>query len=444
MKNLLESFLIVFGAFVFCNATAQINTYSIQFDGVNDYVTFEENNLYNPGTNSFTYQFFFKINNSSDITTTHYQMLLAKGASMEISDYGYFMDIRKNGGFNRAHVIVGSNAVKVHALSSTIIQDNVWYHFAMVVDRQTDELKLYIDGMLEQSVSISEIGSLDNDWPVQIGRYKWEGSGNTDHFLNGHIDEIATWNYALSDEEIQQFMRCPPDGTVPGLIAFWNMEEGLGSTTMDQSPNANIGNLFGTTWSEDTAPYFCCTANLITLHPENETIQEGNDAHFSITTAETNVSYQWQADSGFGFTNLTNAGQFSGVNTNTLTVSNTSLTQNNWFFRCIVDENQFCADTSDVAILTVNALSTTNPDSVPFVKIYPNPSSEYLVLDFDKIFNGEILIRDPSGKVLMKEVYQSDKIVLEDKSLLNNGLFIITLTDFHTNKISYHKIIRQK
>ncbi|KAA3626443.1 MAG: LamG domain-containing protein [Bacteroidetes bacterium] len=444
MKNNYLFLLSLFSIFVSFNTHAQTNTNSLLFNGESDYVNVDSNDLYNMGDNSFSYQFYFKINDGSDITTTHYQMLLAKGASMEISDYGYFMDIRKNGGFNRAHVIVGSNSIKASALSSTIIQDDVWYNFAMVVNRQTDELKLYIDGLLEQSVSISDIGSLDNEWPVQIGRYKWEGSGNTDHFLNGHIDEITTWNYALSDEEILQFMLCPPVGTESGLLAFWNMEEGTGVTTMDQSTNANTGILIGANWSMDTAPYFCCTPNLITTQPEDLTIQEGNDAHFSIITSGSNISYQWQADSGFGFTNLTNAGQFSGTNSNTLTVSTTSLMQNNWFFRCISNENQFCADTSDVAILTVNTLSTTNIGASSFVKIYPNPSSNLIVLDFDKIFNGEILISDPSGKILMKQAYHSDKILLDAKSLRTNGAFILTLIDFDTNKISYHRIIHQK
>lgn len=444
MKNNYLFYLSIISIFFWFDAHAQSNTNSLLFNGSSDYVNVATNNVFNMDENSFTFQFYFKINDGSDITTTHYQMLIAKGASMEINDYGYFLDIRKDGGFNRAHVIVGSNTVKVHALSSTIIQDNVWYNFAMVMDRETDVLKLYIDGVLEQSVSISDLGSLDNGWPLQIGRYKWEGSGNTDHYLNGHIDEITTWNYALSDEEIQQFMLCPPVGTESGLIAFWNMEEGTGVSTIDQSANANTGTLFGTTWSTDTAPYFCCTPNLITSQPEDLTIAEGNDAHFSVNTSEANVSYQWQADSGFGFINLTNAGQFSGVNTNTLTVSNTTLMQNNWFFRCITNENQFCIDTSDVAILTVNTLTTDNLDSASSVLIYPNPSSDYITLAFSKTLHTRILINDPLGRIILDEIHKSEKINLDLKKLVVQSNFFITIIDLDSNKTSQHYIIFQK
>lgn len=444
MKNLTGFLSSVLGVFICLNSMAQTNTNSLQFNGVSDYVNLASNSLYNMDTNSFTYQFYFKINNVSNLTTTHYQMLWAKGASMEINHNGYFMDARNNSGNNIAHVVIGSNNIKVHANSSTIIQDSIWYNMAVVVDRQTNELKLYINGILEQSLSITNIGSLDNDWPVQIGRYKWEGSGNIDHYLNGNIDEIATWNYALTTQEIQQYMLCPPDANESGLIGFWNMEEGTGETITDQSVNNNTGYLNGGTWSTDVAPYYCCTSNLITTEPDDETVMVGDDAHFGVSTSNANVSYQWQGDSGFGFTNLTNAGQFSGVNTDYLTVSSITSSQNNWLFRCLISENPYCIDTSKQAKLFVNTTSTGNINSGTLVQISPNPSSDYITINFDKTFNGRILISDMIGSVLMNRIYRSNNINIDLKQLNVNGVYIITIIDFYTNTISYHNIIYQK
>ena len=221
------------------------------------------------------------------------------------------------------------------------------------------------------------------------------------------------------------------------------MEEGTGVTTTDQSSN-NTGYLFGSNWSTDTPPYYCCTSNLITTEPDDETVMVGDDAHFGVSTSNANVSYQWQGDSGFGFTNLTNAGQFSGVNTDYLTVSSITSSQNNWLFRCLISENPYCIDTSKQAKLFVNTTSTGNINSGTLVQISPNPSSDYITISFDIIFNGRILISDVIGRILMDRGYKSNKIIIDLKQLLVNGVYTITIFDFDTNTISYHNIIYQK
>jgi hypothetical protein len=57
---------------------------------------------------------------------------------------------------------------------------------------------------------------------------------------------------------------------------------------------------------------------------------------------------------GIGFQNLSNAGQYSGTNDDTLSVSNLNLLNNNQLFRCIITSGS-CADTSTVAVLNVNS-----------------------------------------------------------------------------------------
>ena len=53
-----------------------------------------------------------------------------------------------------------------------------------------------------------------------------------------HSDNINFWNQALSQQEIQQYMICPPTGNEAGLVGYWNFEEGPGSTVvLDQTVN---------------------------------------------------------------------------------------------------------------------------------------------------------------------------------------------------------------
>ena len=59
----------------------------------------------------------------------------------------------------------------------------------------------------------------------------------------------------------------------------------------------------------------------------------------SINAYLTGSSYQWQQNNGTGFVNIVNNVNFSGTNTPVLTVSNPSLTWDNYKYRCIVDND---------------------------------------------------------------------------------------------------------
>jgi hypothetical protein len=57
--------------------------------------------------------------------------------------------------------------------------------------------------------------------------------------------------------------------------------------------------------------------------PQSQTVAPGGNASFSVTAVGTSpFSYQWQVNTGTGYTNLVNGGQISGATSATLTVSN--------------------------------------------------------------------------------------------------------------------------
>jgi len=88
-----------------------------------------------------------------------------------------------------------------------------------------------------------------------------------------------------------------------------------------------------------------------------------------VSTTATNPSFQWQTNLGLGFQNISNAGQYSGATTETLTVSNLSITNNNQVFRCAVGDG-LCSDTTAEATLTIiddAGINELNP--IPFKKL---------------------------------------------------------------------------
>ena len=93
----------------------------------------------------------------------------------------------------------------------------------------------------------------------------------------------------------------------------------------------------------------------VTTHPVSRTVCTGNSTFFSV--AATNASsYQWQVNTGGGFTNLNNATPYSGVTSQTLTISNTA-GFNGYQYRCVVTGGGGNTN-SNGATLTVASLPT--------------------------------------------------------------------------------------
>ena len=82
------------------------------------------------------------------------------------------------------------------------INDDKWHHIAGVVTQTT--LRLYIDGVLDSSVPVTTLGSLDNNGNLNIGL----SSGITPNPFKGLIDEVRISNKARSPDEFN--LQLPP------------------------------------------------------------------------------------------------------------------------------------------------------------------------------------------------------------------------------------------
>ena len=87
----------------------------------------------------------------------------------------------------------------------------------------------------------------------------------------------------------------------------------------------------------------------------HQTINVGNNAAFTLSTNYSNPSFQWQMNTGSGFQDIINSGQFSGCTTNNLVISDVEIKNNNSKFRCLIT-NGTCKDTSGIAKLFVNCI----------------------------------------------------------------------------------------
>jgi hypothetical protein len=105
------------------------------------------------------------------------------------------------------------------------------------------------------------------------------------------------------------------------------------------------------------------TAPEIIKQPRDTTACMNAGAAFIVNVTGTSVGYQWQVNKGAGFVNVVADANFSGVNLNTLTITNAQAAFNNYIFRVVMTGVCGIPTYSNFAILRVNIppVVTVNP-----------------------------------------------------------------------------------
>jgi hypothetical protein len=269
-----------------------------------------------------------------------------------------------------------------------------------------------------------EIGNQSNTWYVQQ-HYFIEPTISVWHNLvikkTGVTVEIIMDNALIGNITTYGFSNFNPASLIQfGYYCCQNYYEGL----MDDFGIWNRA----LTQQEITDLYNGCPLS-VTTQPANQTININNNVQFVAGSSDPNATYQWQTDLGVGFQNLNSVGQYSGTTTNTLTVSNVTMSNNNQPFRCIVNSGT-CSDTSDVAVLTVNNNASIDDISQDkLFSIYPNPAQNQIQLkvDADLIGNSYTII-DNTGRIILSDEINSENTIIELNGL-SDGAYVMRIND---------------
>jgi len=125
------------------------------------------------------------------------------------------------------------------------------------------------------------------------------------------------------------------------------------------------------------------TDKFISTQPQDQSVDLNRSTNFIVSSSYDSVAtYQWQLDDGAGFKDLSNAGQYSGVLTDTLLISNVTSMNDGEIFRCIVTVKD-CSDTTSNAKLTAGVSNVNTLNTNPHFLIYPNPARETLIIESD-------------------------------------------------------------
>ena len=412
---------------------AQTIDYSMEFDGVDDYIEVPSSPSLSPTPLTITC-WIRATDASSDIPRGIVSKENNNINSQREFDFLFREDLSNVLDFT---IFDGTGSVYSFYSNTSLIFDQ-WYFLAAVYDGTT--MKMYIDGIEDPNSLTVSTSILLGSNPLRIGV---QGS-DLSRVFNGWIDKVAIWNIALTQQDIQDLMSCGPSGSESDLAAYLNFISGIGATAFDNTVNSNDGTLInGPNWSTVLPPNNCCTANPFTSQPTDQTVNMGNDATFSFTDSLSFAFYQWQMDAGTGYTNLSNAGQFSGTDTKTLTVSAVTMSNNNTNYRCLVTESSSCSDTTDVANLTVLSGNSINEYDNAAVKIYPNPTNGWFTLSLSNTTSGRVILTDLLGKEVLIKSFTSNEVQLNLKSLEATGTYFAKVLDADGNVIAIRKLIYQ-
>ncbi len=163
----------------------------------------------------------------------------------------------------------------------------------------------------------------------------------------------------------------------------------------------------------------------IDVQPLSETVVENSEVIFTVNSNTFGASYQWQTNTGNGFVNITNGGQYSGSTNDTLIVSAITSNNDNQLFRCIVS-TATCSSTSDVATLFVEVVlgidALTNN-----VSIYPNPTADNIIIKANsELLGNNYQVYNSTGILILSGNIHSDlqMISLQEFPI---GMYLLTL-----------------
>ena len=253
-------------------------------------------------------------------------------------------------------------------VSTFTINPTSWTHVVLTYNLSIGEQNLFINGVLVDS----KIESMTSYYTTNNNAKRFGSYGFNEYFFKGILDDAALWNRTLNSQEVLDLY--------------------------------NGGCL-----------------DSLTIQPQNTTAYTNPGwANFTTKHSDTTATYQWQLNSGTGWANVNNFGNYSGATSDSLVITGVTTAMNNYGYRCIVTSCN--TDTSNVAVLSVTNGIGLGESTLQKLTVSPNPTTGLVSLNSSVIGSYELLALD--GRVLESGTAKKDY----DLSQQPNGVYNLKLT----------------
>jgi hypothetical protein len=200
----------------------------LNFDGSDDYVDCGNGASLTMGTSQWTAAAWFKISDR-----TQYKGILStwNGGGTSDSYRIVVYDASTVGGArDKVSFVIYDGSARYSVTSTTTVTDDKWHYVVGV--RDSANIRIYIDGNVENSTSIPSSANISNSANLFLGR-----GHSSDWDFNGKIDDVRLYNRALSAGEVGQlyqdgilininkaYVPCPANGAMgvdPNVVLNW-------------------------------------------------------------------------------------------------------------------------------------------------------------------------------------------------------------------------------
>ena len=154
-------------------------------------------------------------------------------------------------------VEVFSAGEKVSSVAN-IINLGTWHHISVSFSTEAEEneaqVSIQVDDNIvheEDYLSLPFPTATDTNLDSCLGRNISEPANS----LTATIDELSIWDRSRSELEVNSSKNVRKTGNEPGLITYWQFDEGNGETIHDHADSANNGTIKGDSlWIQSDAP----------------------------------------------------------------------------------------------------------------------------------------------------------------------------------------------
>ena len=184
------------------------NVYSMEFDGVDDYIDVGSFSALNSGT-AMTISLWFKgstdITNARLISCAQFEIYQSSATASNAQGRLYYKP-RKN--FGNPIVTLGGTS----ASGVGVMVDGNWHHICLTFDNSTTTAIVYEDGVpvITNTSATGPLNSASSN--LYIG-----SSGTSTNFIEGNIDEVAIFNYALDSNQVDEIYNATSSGKTADL-----------------------------------------------------------------------------------------------------------------------------------------------------------------------------------------------------------------------------------
>lgn len=191
--------------------------YALSFDGVDDYLEVPDG-IYFGGDFTIEAMVFAR-------SYKYWSRILDFGNGTPLDNVVFGLSDQRSGR-PALHVFGQDYASSITAPNP--VPTNQWIHLAVTL--RTNFAILYVNGTPVTS------GTVLPPAPVlRTNNYLGKSAWTNDEYLDASLDEVRIWNVARTEAEIQNTLGRPLTGAEPGLVAYWNFDEGTDATAFDST-----------------------------------------------------------------------------------------------------------------------------------------------------------------------------------------------------------------